>query len=504
MNYLTKSKYVKGMQCPKMIWMDQHKPEEAVSKAMPSILQNGIKVGEVARSYFGDYSLVPFDFNIEAMCNETVRHLENGTENIAEATFVYRDLLCRVDILHFNGGGYDIVEVKSSTEISEEYYLDVAFQFYVLTKSGVRIDNVYFLYVNNQYYRYGNLDLKELFIKEDVTDAAKALATSVEVNAEEFLRVIRGDSEPERDIGLYCDDPYVCDYKEYCSRFLPCPSVMDVAGLRKSKKYQFYDQGIISFEDLAANTNLLNLKQKRQVETEVNDAPDTIEKEKIRHFLNTLTYPMYHLDFETFQPAVPPFDGTKPWMQIPFQYSLHVQREKNGSLEHYEFLGTEGTDPRRELAEQLCRDIPEDVCSLAYNMMFEKMIIRQLAETYEDLSEHLMNIYDNMKDLMLPFKNQYYYSKNLKGSYSIKYVLPAMCPNDPELDYTALDQIHNGAEAMDAFPRMGDGSMNDSEIEKTRRNLLAYCRLDTLAMVKVLEKLQELVDDDQTKEGRYN
>ena len=480
-----------------MLWMDEHMPEEAISKANPSILENGLKTGEVARSYFGDYALVSFDYSYESMCEETDRLMKASVQNIAEATFIYEALLCRVDILHYNGTGYDIVAVKSSTKIRDEYYLDVAFQYYVLTKAGVPVNHVYLMYVNNEYYRYGELNLKELFHMEDVTDDAKALSTAVKVNADEFLRFMNAEVEPERDIGLYCENPLECDYREYCTRFLPCPSVLDIAGLLKRKKYELYDKGIISFEDLAKAGQLLRPNMRRQIETELYDASDTVNKEGIRKFLSTLSYPMYHLDFETFQPAVPPFDGTKPWMQIPFQYSLHIQKEKNGPLEHREFLGREGTDPRRELAEQLCRDIPLNICSLAYNMRFEQMILRQLADVYNDLAEHLMNIHDHMCDLMLPFKEQYYYSKKLNGSYSIKYVLPAMCPDDPELDYTALAQIHNGAEAMDAFPRMGDGSMSEEEIEQTRKNLLAYCRLDTLAMVKVLEKLQELADSEE-------
>ena len=493
--YITKSKYVRGMQCPKMLWMDEHMPDEAISKAMPSILENGIKTGEVARSYFGEYSLVEFDPIAEVMRDETARLMNQGTENIAEATFVYEDLLCRVDILHFNGEGYDIVEVKSSTKIRDEYYFDISFQYYVLEQAGVKVDNVYLLYVNNQYIREGELDLNELFIKADVTYDAKALATAVKVNADSFISIMAMEAEPEHKIGICCENPFECDFKEYCTRFLPKPSVLDIAGLFKSKKYRYLDEGIVTFEDVLEKPFLLNMSQRKQVETEVNDAPDTVEKRRIQAFLDTLSYPMYHLDFETFQPAVPPFDYIKPWQQIPFQYSLHVQREKNGPLEHYEFLGEGGTDPRRALAEQLCEQIPLDVCSLAYNMKFEKMIIRQLADTYADLSVHLMNIHDNMRDLMIPFKEKSYYSRKLEGSYSIKYVLPAMCGEDPELDYTALNQIHNGSEAMDAFPKLGDGSMSEEEIAETRRNLLAYCRLDTLAMVKVLEKLQKLVEE---------
>lgn len=177
-------------------------------------------------------------------------------------------------------------------------------------------------------------------------------------------------------------------------------------------------------------------------------------------------------------------------MQVPFQYSLHIQNEKGGDLEHREFLGEAGADPRRALAEQLCRDIPKDVCTLAYNMSFEKTRIKELANQFPDLADHLMNIHDNIKDLMLPFQNHYYYSEALEGSYSIKKVLPALCPNDPELDYHALEGIHNGGEAMQAYPDLVNHTPEEQAI--IRKNLLAYCRLDTLAMVKVLEKLYDM------------
>ena len=233
----------------------------------------------------------------------------------------------------------------------------------------------------------------------------------------------------------------------------------------------------------------LSSKQWLQVDTAVNHYAPHIDKLGIKSCIEQYTYPLYYLDFETYQPSIPEYDGEKPYMQIPFQYSLHIQKEKGGELEHREHLGVSGTDTRRALAEQLCNDIPMNVCSLAYNMKFEKMIIRQLAEQYPDLAEHLINIHDNMQDLMIPFKEKYYYSEALEGSYSIKYVLPALCPDDPELDYHNLEGIHNGGEAMAAFPDLPNHTPEEQEI--IRKNLLAYCGLDTLAMVKVLEKLYE-------------
>ena len=161
-------------------------------------------------------------------------------------------------------------------------------------------------------------------------------------------------------------------------------------------------------------------------------------------------------------------------------------------LKHKEFLAEAGIDPRRSLAEALVRDIPKDVCTLAYNMSFEKTVIKSLAKNYPDLREHLLNIHDHIKDLMIPFYNRNYYTRSMQGSYSIKYVLPALFPNDPSLNYHNLEEIHNGGEAMNAYATMGD--LTKEEQESLRKNLLKYCGLDTYAMVKIYEKLLEVTN----------
>lgn len=207
-------------------------------------------------------------------------------------------------------------------------------------------------------------------------------------------------------------------------------------------------------------------------------------------FLDGLSYPLYFLDFESFQPAVPLYDNSSPYEQIVFQYSLHYFEEAGGELKHREFLAQPVADPRRGVAEQLCRDIPLDVCTLAYNMSFEKTRIKSLATLYPDLANHLMNIHDHIVDLMVPFQKRWYYTKAMQGSYSIKYVLPALFPENPELDYHNLEGVHNGAEASVAFEKMGE--MAPAELEKYRTNLLKYCGLDTFAMVRVWERLKEV------------
>ena len=178
-------------------------------------------------------------------------------------------------------------------------------------------------------------------------------------------------------------------------------------------------------------------------------------------------------------------------MQIPSQYSIHIEQE-DGSLEHKEFLAKEGLDPRYELAKQLAKDIPNDVTVLAYSMKFEKGVIRQLVAMYEEFSDHLMQVHNNIQDLMIPFQNKNYYTPEMRGSYSIKKVLPAL---DAEMAnaYNDLDLVSNGSEAMNIYPMLKD-MKNEKEKELYKKALLEYCKLDTLAMVKILDKLKKCID----------
>ena len=488
---LSKTKYCRGVQCPKILWMDNHMPDKAKPTASEAVLRTGTEVGDLAREYFGEYQCVEFSLNKQEMCSQTEEFLKQGATVIAEASFMYDDCFCSVDILRLVNGKVQLIEVKSSTEIHDIYYHDMAFQYYILKNCGLPVESVWNMHINNKYVRQGELNLQEFFTLEDCTEKILGMQDEIPERVTSIRTYLEHTKEPERELDLYCEKPYECDYKKYCHRNIPNPSVFSVHRLSAAKKYDLYKKGIITYEDIVREKPKLSDKQYQQVYADYENRPPKIDKEKIKQFLKSLQYPLYYLDFETYQQAIPQFDRVKPYMQIPFQYSLHVKQEKDGALEHYEFLAKEGTDPRRELAEQLCRHIPKGVCSLAYNMSFEKMVMKNLAGIFPDLSEHLMDIHDNMRDLMVPFRDQAYYCRELQGSYSIKWVLPALCGDDPELDYHALDEVHNGSEAMEAFADLPSHSQED--IARIRKNLLAYCRLDTLAMVKVLEKLEELV-----------
>ncbi len=494
--YLSKSKYCRLWQCARQFWLDANHPElQTVDATREDRFANGDKVGDLAMGLFGDFTEVTAwkddgKLDIAAMLIKTRQCVDAGVENICEASFSYQGLYCAVDILHKQGGGYAIYEVKSSTKEAEIYGVDIAYQKYVLENCGVQVTGTYLVCIDSDYVRGEELDITRLFKIVDMSPAVALETPLIPSRLKLAEQTLASEEEPVCDIGEHCSYPYDCPYWAYCSRHLPTPSVFDLYRLSGKKKFEYYRKGMVSFTDLLAAPKLSD-KQLRQIQFQLSDCGNAIDKGGIQSFLNTLSYPIYFLDFETMQLAIPEFPGTKPYQQIPFQYSLHYIEQPDGELKHREFLAQSGQDPRRAIAESLCRDIPKNVCITAYNKGFECGRIKELAEQFPDLAEHLLNLQSNIRDLLTPFQSGYYYNRAMGGSFSIKSVLPALFPDDPSLDYHNLEGVHNGSEAMNIFPRIQ--TMPPEEAAIVRENLLAYCKLDTYAMVKVWQALEEAV-----------
>lgn len=497
---LTKSKYTKYRSCPKALWMEVFKSEEEIydDNALARFAA-GHEVGELAKGYFGSYE----DMTVMngdgpdcgAMIERTKDALKRGVENICEAAFSVDGCYCAVDILHHTVNGYEIYEVKSSTHGDKEIFAwDVAFQKYVLQRCGLPVVGTYLLHIDNTYVRDGEVEIQKLLKKFDISDAVDKELEGLPERILDAKRILN-EGEPETPLSMSCHKPHPCPFWQYCSRELPTPSVFDLYNLNWDKKISLYLSGKVSFEAIQS------MKLKRIQNMQVNGAlngKEHIDRDKIRHFLNNLAgpnkslYPLYFLDFESISPVIPLFDGTKPNQQIPTQYSLHIQDSVGAKPRHLEFLAPSRGNPMRDIAEKLCQDIPTDVIVLVYNQTFERGRLKDLADLFPDLKDHLLAIRNSIRDLLVPFKSGNYYLPAMGGSFSIKSVLPALFPDDPELDYHALDETcQNGVDAKNLFPLLKD--MPPEEEEKARKALLDYCRLDTLAMVKVLSKLYEAI-----------
>lgn len=461
MKSISKSSYCSGMQCPKILWLKTFMPEEAVIDNTTQVKFNsGRDVGDLAKQYFGDYKEIKINFddrqNSIPLAVEQTKQIiaDRKTQNIAEATFTTENTFCMIDILRvLPNGEVEIVEVKSATSVKEQYYDDVAFQYHVLTKCGYKVAKASLMHINSRYVRHGEINIQQLFTLEDITDKIIEKQSEIEPNLDHFLEISNREEEPQMEIGQQCNEPYPCVFHEYC---------WTEKDFEEHKKH---------FEDKC-------------------------NKPKIQEFLDSLSYPLYFLDFETFQPVIPLYENSRPYQQIPFQYSLHILDKKGGNLTHKEFLADNSlTDPRPTLAKQLCKDIPKNTCVVAYNTTFEKGRIAEMAEIFPELNEHLLAINKNMVDLMKPFRISFgktgvFYCQEMQGSFSIKTVFPALCP-DFATAYNELPLIHNGGEAMEIFPVLH--LETPEKQQKIRNGLLEYCRLDTFATVKVLEKVYEFI-----------
>ena len=536
MKGLSKSRYTAFCQCPKNLWLKVYKPDEAqIDDAMMARFAEGNKVGDLAMGLFGDYIEAKAkkpdgSLDLVAMVEQTQKYMKEGVENICEASFILDNHYCAVDILRRNGDGWDIYEVKSSTYKGDEhdtekellvYSRDIAYQKWLLTQCGVKVNGCYLVRLNKFYTRGKELDIQQLFHIKNMDELVENEYAKVPANVNVALKTL-ASGEPNEPVAEHCQKPYCCAFFDYCTKGIPTPNVFDLYRMNFKKKCELYNQGKVSFEDLRYEK--LSEIQHLQVNTHLNDT-ELVTPQEIREFLKKLTYPLYFLDFETMMPAVPEYEGTRPYQQITFQYSLHWIEEEGGRLEHTDFLGNSVDDPRRALAEKLCLDIPKGVCSTAYNKGFECGRLKELAEAYPDLSDHLLDIADHIVDLIEPFRKKMVYLPEMNGSFSIKQVLPALQPDDPALDYKNLSgSVHNGGEAMAIYPKIGqmiesiskqgvqmkeDGSLVLSDslmklpdivaikngIDTARKSLLEYCKLDTLAMVKIWERLKQRAQD---------
>jgi hypothetical protein len=496
---ISKSKYLRYKFCPKALWRDQNAPHLAKERDERAELaiKAGQEVGKLAHGLFCntvDATVLNMAgrTDLSASIKKTQELLNNiSVDVIAEASFSFEGCFAAVDLLRRTQNGFEIYEVKSSTVLKDRYITDLAYQHYVLAKCGVNIENSFIVLLNNAYARCGELDLQGLFKARNVLDTVndqekfeKAISF-IEFEIEKTRQTLRG-GEPKINIRPACFD---CSYGEICLKDVPDNSVFDIHGLGK-KGFKYYNEGIVTYKDALLKEVPLNEKQLRQITSYLFDEPMHVDKEGVKEFLNSLWYPLYFLDFETFQPAVPLYEGAKSYQQIPFQYSLHYIEEEHGRLQHKEYLANHAGDPREEIALRLVDDIPKDACVLTYNMLFEKSVLLKLANRYPKLEEHLTKVADNVRDLIDPFEKGHVYDKAMSGSLSLKSVLPALFPDSPEFNYCNLTGVHNGVEAQVAYLKLPN--LTKEEQIKKREELLAYCKLDTMAMAMLWIKLREL------------
>ena len=447
---LSKSTYMYGLQCHKRFYLNRFHKELAnpMDEQSQAVFQSGTDAGVLAQQLFPNgVNAQGEELWISPKTVENTAKLLNEIEVIYEAAFMFNGVICAVDILVKKGDAFYAFEVKSTNGIKSQHIEDAALQYYVLSNCGLNLADFSIIHFDSKYVRIGDINVEQLFKAESVLDAVLTKQDFIAKNIADFKKLIQLKKIPDIEMGKQCQHPYPCNFSNYCN----------------------------------------SLVQTEEEETTELDSTIQVDKAAWFNYSSEFKFPLFFFDFETIQYGVPHFNFSSPYQQIPFQYSLHVLLEPNAKLIHSAYLGDGINDPRPALIEQMIRDLGSNGSIITWNMTFEKSAIKKLAENFIDYHEELMAIHDRVVDLMPPFRpnRAIVYSDAFEGSYSIKKVLPVMVP---ELSYSNL-QIQEGGTASFMYGQMSE--LPEMERLQLRKDLLDYCHLDTLAMVKIWEKVEE-------------
>ena len=492
-HYYSKSKFVMFYGCHKRLWLEYNKKEEKKEINNDTQLINGNLVGDLAMGLFGQYYLAEtVDNDLTKQNENTLAAINRGEKIICEAAFIYKNHYCAVDILKCENGEFSIYEVKSTTSLEKHYYYDLAYQYYVLKSLGYNVNSLNLIHINSEYVLGDEFNINEYFTICDLTSDIIGKYDEIDGLIKLSDSILDSNSEPESIISSQCNKFSGCPYLEYCKKYNHIPETNSVFDLYNNRnKVKQVNGNILTFYDLIQNGVKLSEIQKRQVDYALNNIEEIyVDKEKVKEILESYKYPLYFFDFETYQDIIPHFKGCRPYQQIPFQYSLHILYE-DGRLEHKEFLADGFNNPIYDIVSSIINDLGHEGSIVAYNDAFEKGRIKEMAYIDVKNKNKLFGFVDRFVDLADVFRNGYCYNKSMGGSFSIKSVLPALFPDDNELNYKNLEAVHKGDEASAAYLSLKD--LNEEDYLKLRKNLLAYCKLDTYAMVKIYQKLLELI-----------
>ena len=481
MRALSKSKILAYRQCPRRVWLEVHRPElKEDSQATQASYSAGTGVGELARTLYdrhGEGTLIDLDaLGFPGVFDATAEALQRRRP-VFEAAFTTGDALSLADVLLPVGNrDWRMVEVKSTTSVKDVHLEDAAVQAHVASRAGIRLAGVSLAHINSSWVYPGGGDYAGLLVESDLTAETRPLVREVQGWIDEAQRIVSGREAPSVRTGPQCANPYSCGFHAHCSSLEPAVET-PIQWLPHLREQPWIERGVQDMRDMPLEA--LTEVQRRVRECTLDDMV-YFDRDGAAADLAAHSLPGYFLDFETIQFAVPIWAGTRPYQQIPFQYSVH-RLGRRGKLEHAEFLDLSGNDPSRPFAEQLIRDCGSTGPVFVYNAAFEKTRLKELAKRYLDLAAELNAIRDRVVDL-LPVARERFYHPSQEGSWSIKAVLPAIAL---DLSYEALDGVHDGGEAQAQFLLAIDPRTAAQQRDILRAQLLAYCHLDTYAMVRL-------------------
>lgn len=488
---LSKSNYLTYLKHPAWLWLEKNDKSKLmeVDDDTQAMFDAGNLFEDYAEKLFphgvalGYKTDGEFDGKKYWALPETTREALSGEDVVLfQGRLEVDGITCIFDVLERNViGTYNLYEIKSSTSAKPEHEHDLAFQTLVLERSGLTIENIYVVHVNSEYVRRGEIDPKEITDTTEVTSAVRSLMDFTAIEVEKAKRVMVQAEMPDpspRFARNGAFNEWLEIYELLVGEF-PEYSIYNLCTLGTRRAEELEDIGITGIKDIPDEFNLTT-KQYHQVQATKLDER-IINKEEIQRFMGTLQYPLYFLDYETFSGVIPPFDGLRPYQQVPFQYSLHVLESPDAPLIHKEYLHTENTLSVRPLLEQMVKDIGSEGSVIVWYQSFEKSRNAEMALLEPDFNNFLYNLNDRVIDLMVPFAEGWFIDKDFFGSASIKAVLPVLVPS---LSYKELN-IQGGTTAQRVWMETIQGGKNQDKKEALMVDLRKYCELDTLAMVKI-------------------
>lgn len=487
---LSKTAYLEGLRCPKLLWLRKNRPDLAdpPDPQTQYLFETGHRVEEYARQLFPGGALVgsgqqgPFS----RLLAETESAMASNSPYLYEATFVNDKMLCRTDVLHrWDNQRWTLGEIKMGTRQKPEHIDDIAFQVCCLQDAGHVVERSYLVLINKEYIRQGGIDPNGLFLAVDLTKEVAEEATNVRVKVEKLIRLAKEAIAPLSIVGSQCTNPGKCPFYKHCHDDIPPGSIFELPYGNRLIPI-LLSMGIHRLEDIPSSFPL-STRQAALVESARTGQP-VINSGAIKEFLKQLKFPIFLLDFESINSVIPPYDNSSPFERIPFQFSLHVQEEKGGKLQHYEFLPETASDPRQRLCEDLLGLLGSSGSIVAFNAPFEESVLRTLSERLPKYSVKIYTLLERFVDLIVPFKSGAYTDYRCQGSASLKKVLPVLVPS---LSYGNL-AIGKGDDASLQFQKFVDGQMSTTEWDAIRQDLLSYCAMDTLAMAEILNVLYKL------------
>jgi hypothetical protein len=482
---ISKSKFVAGGQCLKRLYWQVHEPELAAKPDASdyAIMEQGRAVGLLARQLFPGGVEVDGSGGL-AQAIRTTRELIANREvpAIFEGTFEHSGVLVRVDVLQRRRGRWRLVEVKSTTDLKDHHLEDVGIQSRVVSRCGVDLAAVCLAHVNRNYvFDGGSIDAKRFFKIRNLTSRIARLDPKLTFQLRAEFTVLRLPKAPDIAPGRHCTDPITCEFFDRCNPPRPNDHIGFLPRIHSSAMDELEEMGVESIHDIPDDFQL-NERQRRACTSVQTGHPwfsDDLGKE-----LGALKYPLYCMDFETVNPAIPRYQGMRPYDQLAFQWSVHVQRDHGAEPEHYEFLATDNNDPRREFISSLCAALGDRGSIVVYNAAFESQRLADLTAWLPDFSGRVKTIQARLWDLLPVIRNHVYHPA-FAGSYSLKSVLPALIPT---MSYGG--SVANGADAGLAWESLVRGGLDHAERERIRKALLDYCGQDTLALVKLADNLR--------------